>query len=280
MENITVPVYYTVGNHEYSSETGVLDLELTTFRSNVDNPGNEVYYSFNSPQNDTHFIVLNTEYYWGTNTTRQQEQLDWLAADIAANDIDQIVAMFHRPMWGVNPGRVGEYELLRDKWHDLLLGYGVDLIVNGHDHHGYYTYRNHSLGSDHGSAHFLISGGGTAQGALTKPIPDYFNPAKNPSGPGTLLSYDKWYEGREVCLVNVTGNGMIVDMIGEDGSIAFSFNTSDSPVHEPFEVETTTTTSTVTSAATETTVAPGFGIETLVIIFASTSVIKRRKNRK
>jgi len=79
MENITVPVYYTVGNHEYESESSSDDVELATFRSNVDNPGNEVYYSFNSPQNDTHFIVLNTEYYWShdLNTTRQQERSNW-----------------------------------------------------------------------------------------------------------------------------------------------------------------------------------------------------------
>jgi len=235
---------------------------------------------FDSPQNDTHIIVLNTEYYWDKdlNTTRQQEQLDWLASDIAANEIEQIIAMFHRPIWGVNPGRDGEYELLRSKWHDLLLGYGVDLIINGHDHHGYYTYRNHSLGSDHGNAHFVISGGGTASGSLSRPIPNYYHPLKNPTGPGTLLSYDYWYEGREICLANVTENGILIDMIAEGGDVVFSFNTSDSPVHVPFEPESTTKTTTTTTTTTAKTT-PGLEVEAMLLILAGVPFIKRRKSK-
>ncbi|MHA2388878.1 MAG: metallophosphoesterase family protein, partial [Candidatus Hodarchaeales archaeon] len=284
--NDSIPIYMAVGNHEIeASAPNPHDTELVTFKNNVNNPGNEVYFSFDSPQNDIHFIFLNAENFnygdcWDKNATKLQAQMDWLDADLAANSIEQIVLVMHRPLWGVNPGREQDYEDFRAVFADEAIETGADLIINGHDHYGYYTYRNHSTGGAAGGAHILVNGGGTP--FLNKPIPDYFNPEKNPTGPGTLLNYDFWYEGNEICLANVTENGIEIDMIGADGSVVFSFNTAETPTHIPWEIPTTTTTTTTTTTEESPTSAPGFELEIVITAFAGivTLVSLRKKYRR
>ncbi len=285
--NASIPIYMAVGNHEIEGSTMPDDTDLVVFKNNVANPGNEVYFSFDTAQGDIHFIFLNTENFnygdtMDKDAVKLQAQMDWLEEDLAANSIEQIVLVMHRPLWGVNPGREQDYEDFRAVFADKAIETGADLIINGHDHHGYYTYRNHSTGSEAGSSHILINGGGTSLAALTKPIPDHFNPAKNPTGPGTLLSYDFWYEGNEICLANVTENGIEIDMIGADGSVVFSFNTTDIPNHIPWEIPTTTTTTTTTTTEEPPTSAPGFEVEIVIAAFAGivALVSLRKKYRR
>ncbi len=204
-----VQIYYAVGNHEYN-RPGEFDVDLVTFKANVNNPGNEVYYSFDSPQNDTHFIVLNTDYWFNDkNPTRQAEQQAWLEADIEANYIERIVVMHHRPFWGVNPDRVtSEYEFLRPIWHDFFVESGVDLVFNGHDHHFYHTVRN--------GTHYTVTGGGTA--ALYTPQPN------NPKIQKTWQADDFTFKDNHVCLVEVTEAGFEIDVIIANGTTVYEYN--------------------------------------------------------
>jgi predicted phosphodiesterase len=218
MEDIAaeVPIYYAPGNHEYEALSGPDDVELVNFRENVENPTNspypEIFYSFDSPQGDTHFIVLNMEYYFShdLNTTRQADQMAWYEADIAANDIDRIVVMIHRPLWGVNNARVvDEYRLLRPIWHNKFVDDGVDMVVQGHDHHFYHTVRN---GTD-----YVTTGAGTA--ALTLPNPNG-NYVKE-----ELLETDFYFgDTYEVCLIEATESGFDVDVIVANGTTVYEFS--------------------------------------------------------
>ncbi len=211
-----VPIYYAAGNHEYESATGTgADIDLVTFKANVENPGNEVYYSFNSPQNDTHFIVLNTDFLdladaHDKNATRRAEQMAWLQADFAANDIDRIVVMMHRPAWGVNNARtLSDYRPIRAIFHDLFVANGVDFVFQGHDHHFYHTVRN--------DTDYMIMGAGTA--ALTLP---------NPNGNWVkeeLLGTDFYFgDTYGVCLIEATEAGFDVDVIVANGSTVYEFS--------------------------------------------------------
>jgi hypothetical protein len=223
MEDILaeVPIYVSPGNHEYEALTGGDDLELIHFRNNVDNPNNsdydETYFSFDSPLGDTHFVILNTEYYFGLaganayNTTRQDQQMAWLAADMAANTASRTVVMFHRPLWGVNNARVvDEYRPLREEWHDLLtVNYSVDFVIQGHDHHVYHTVRN--------DTDFMIMGAGTA--ALTLP---------NLNGNYVLqeIQEDDFAFGDTyaISVVTATEEGFEVDIVVENGTTVYEFS--------------------------------------------------------
>lgn len=208
-----VDVYYVVGNHEYSRSGGSPDYDLTTYLANVENPGNEIYYSFNSPQNDTHFIVLNSDYYFNdNNVTRQEEQQAWLENDLVSNTLDRIIVMFHRPYWGANPARAGtEYELLRPVWHEFLVEHDVDLVFNGHDHYFYHTVRNNT--------DYTVTGGGTV--AFCVPIPT------SPYIQEIWQEDDFAFAGLHVCLVEATEAGFNVDVIMTNKTTVYEYSVSE-----------------------------------------------------
>jgi predicted phosphodiesterase len=208
-----VPFYASAGNHEYVPLSGPDDVELSIFRSNVVNlnnsPYSEQFFSFDVPNGDTHVIVLNGGYYFdhGMNLTLQTEQIAWLEADLNATTTTRIVVMNHYPFFGSTSARIGEREIIRDAWLDLLLDYDVDFVIGGHDHQVVHQVRNET--------DFLVAGAGTA--AYTYPTP--------PGGLG-----DEWQDGDyavggiyAICLVEATSAGFDVDVIVDNGSVIYEF---------------------------------------------------------
>ncbi|MCK4847729.1 MAG: metallophosphoesterase [Candidatus Heimdallarchaeota archaeon] len=216
-----VPMYVAPGNHEYESSSGS-DVDLFTWRSNVQNPNNsdvdEVYYSFNSASGDTHIIVLNTEYYYehDNDVTKQDAQMAWLEADLAASTAPRTIIMHHRPQWGANAGRLSEYPVLRAAWHDYFVNNSIDFVINGHDHHFYHTIRN--------DTDYMIIGAATA--ALTNPAP----PAGLPDWQEGDVAFGDCYA---VTLITVTELGFEVDVIATNGSIVYEFFV-DAPVPDVY----------------------------------------------
>lgn len=115
-----VPIYVGAGNHEYVPLSGPDDLDMSVFRSNVANlnnsPYSEQFFSFDQPNGDTHFIVLNGVYYneHGLNTTLQAEQYTWLEADLNTTTASRIVVMNHYPLYGASIARITEREIMRE----------------------------------------------------------------------------------------------------------------------------------------------------------------------
>ncbi|MHA2109127.1 MAG: metallophosphoesterase family protein [Candidatus Hodarchaeales archaeon] len=217
MTDITtqVPIYYAVGNHEYESFSG-LDKTLQAYLENVENPGNEIYYSFNSPQKDTHFIVLNTEYVvgdYGKDSVKQQAQREWLEADFASNTIDRIIVMTHRPFWGLNPSpdRIEPVEELRDLWHPLFLEQGVEAVFSGHAHLFYETLRN--------GVRYTTSGGGTSD-AQDYPLEKMIQTTKIQE---TWQEDDVAFVDFHLCLVEVSETGYDVDVTVTNGSTVHEY---------------------------------------------------------
>ncbi|MHA2156329.1 MAG: metallophosphoesterase family protein [Candidatus Hodarchaeales archaeon] len=200
--NDSVPMYHAVGNHDYKGYSAENDeKDLNTYKANVDNPGNEIYYSFDSPQNDTHFIVLNSEYYFeDQNSTRQEAQLNWVISDLTSTTTERIVVMFHRGMYGANPGYAGDHPTIRDVWEEIFIDYGVDMVLVGHDHCFYHGNR---YGIDH-----ITSGVGAT--TIIRPIPGH---------PDLDWQDDDEYgEGNHISIFEATEIGFNVELVYVDGS--------------------------------------------------------------
>jgi 3',5'-cyclic AMP phosphodiesterase CpdA len=53
--------------------------------------------------------------------TRENKNIDW------------IFVMFHKPMYSPQSKQFEEY-IIREKYHDIFDKYGVDLVIQGHNH--------------------------------------------------------------------------------------------------------------------------------------------------
>ena len=95
--------------------------------------GDETVYSFN--YGDAHFVVLNTgstnDLYSGArDKLLLTAQRAWLINDLEANkDAKWTIMMFHAPVYNFLGG---VYD--RDFLNDVIEGYGVDLVLQGHTH--------------------------------------------------------------------------------------------------------------------------------------------------
>ncbi|MFX1286496.1 MAG: metallophosphoesterase, partial [Promethearchaeota archaeon] len=209
---ITIPIYYSIGNHEYyTDEYYVYDDDLSTTLTNVNFPNNMTYYSFDSPQNDTHFIALNSElYFFPGHILEAKAQDAWLEVELAANINRRLVVFFHRPLWSIWT-RWEEYAYLRSKWHALFVKYGVDLVVNGHDHLFYTTVRD--------GINYIVSGAGTS--ALRDPDLSIY----------TLKPEDYFFKDNHICLIEATESGFKIDVIVSNGTIIYSFSV-DAPLED------------------------------------------------
>jgi hypothetical protein len=128
----SVPVYATLGNHEYSTREGQPFLD--NFYLPANNPrGTERYYSFD--WGDVHLVSLDSSCVLGLApeelcTTVEQQQ--WLAGDLAASQARWKVVFLHHPPW--SSGRYGSFTEVRQAFGQLFEEGGVDLVLSGHEH--------------------------------------------------------------------------------------------------------------------------------------------------
>jgi hypothetical protein len=111
----------TVGNHEYLSSSSALG--YFDYWNNVPN-----YYSYNA--GGWHFISLNSNAAAiGLGPTSAQYK--WLQQDLAANAGVCTIAYYHHPLFNIGPQ--GPATSMTSIWK-LLAQYGVDIVLNGHEH--------------------------------------------------------------------------------------------------------------------------------------------------
>jgi len=111
------------GNHESYDPAGAFKGYKSYFGS-VAYPDGESYYSFD--QGNWHFIALDS------NTFDDDEQIDWLKDDLAANTKKCVAAYWHHPLF--SSGEHGNDPVGRPVWK-LLQANKAELVLNGHDHH-------------------------------------------------------------------------------------------------------------------------------------------------
>lgn len=135
------PIVATAGNHEAA------DYDFAS-RFNFDTPigaatKSGVYYSFN--YNNAHFIALNTndttDPHSPTATGLSQAQVDWVKSDLEANkDAKWKIVLMHKAFYDCGDGgnnTLGtDYDVMeiRKQLAPLFTQYGVDLVLQGHDH--------------------------------------------------------------------------------------------------------------------------------------------------
>ena len=134
--NGMIPVVATPGNHEYA---GYVSKNLSrhwrpqfAFPTNGPSGLEETVYWFD--YQGARVISLNSN-------EQIEEQAEWLKQLLEREDTPKwIIATFHHPIY--SPGKDRDNEKLREAWQPVLEDFGVDLVLQGHDH----TYARSGLG--------------------------------------------------------------------------------------------------------------------------------------
>jgi len=124
------PHYMVPGNHDYKTERAAPMLANLFLPENATRPEDrERYWSFD--WGPVHFIGLDSEE--SINVTGDDDMVDWLAADLAANDKPWTIMLWHHPVVTGHPSRTGNI-LVIGRVLPLVQEHGVDLVLVGHDH--------------------------------------------------------------------------------------------------------------------------------------------------
>jgi hypothetical protein len=170
------------GNHDYLYEEQLDFYDQFVLPTNAEAggvpSGTESYYSID--YRNVHVVSLDTE---SIDFSGWSSMHDWLVADLAFNDLEWVIVIFHHPPYtrgthnsdneSDSAGRMG---VVRSSILPILDALGADLVLSGHSHayersmliDGHYGI------SDTFDASMVIDGGDgsvTGDGAYTKPSP-------------------------------------------------------------------------------------------------------------
>jgi acid phosphatase type 7 len=127
-ERIMKVIHPAPGNHDYDTGTGA---PYFTYFGNRAGPPGKGYYSYDV--GNWHAVSLNSELYFkGGDSAQAKAQEDWLRRDLAAHPALCTFAYFHRPLF--SSGTYGATPESQSLWR-ILYENGVDLVLNGHEHH-------------------------------------------------------------------------------------------------------------------------------------------------
>jgi predicted phosphodiesterase len=137
LENVFInsPLYTVIGNHDNhdSIYNYVKTFTLPEYGEAGGAPsGTEKYYSFD--YSNIHVVVLCSEIY---DEEGIKEQTEWLRKDLELNHQTWLVACLHQPFHsgGYHPSDNNKStQIRRQQWLPVLWKYGVDLILQGHNH--------------------------------------------------------------------------------------------------------------------------------------------------
>jgi predicted phosphodiesterase len=104
------------------------------------NMGGQRYYTFR-PARGVRFFALDSNY-------MDQDQIAWLARELAASGSDWKVCFFHHPLYS-SGARHGSNVALREQLEPLFIEHGVDVVFTGHEH--FYE----RIKPQHGIQHFV-----------------------------------------------------------------------------------------------------------------------------
>jgi acid phosphatase type 7 len=117
----------SIGNHDYQSARGAAYYRYFGSRAG---PAFKGYYSFDI--GDWHAVVLNSEIVEAGMKGERESQEAWLKKDLDEHRKLCTLAYFHRPLF--SSGAHGDSPSMRGLW-DIMSAGGVDLVINGHEHH-------------------------------------------------------------------------------------------------------------------------------------------------
>lgn len=136
VKSISYPV---IGNHEYYGDSN----DYFKYFGKVAGEPNKGYYSYNI--GNWHLIALNSNCAKIGGCGKNSPQMKWLKEDLAKNKNFCTIAYWHHPRF--SSGQHGSDQSYDEFWQ-VLYGAGVDIVLNGHDHH----YERFALQSPQGKA--------------------------------------------------------------------------------------------------------------------------------
>ena len=92
---------------------------------------NDWFYSFD--KQGVHFVAMNTEEAFGPGSSQYKFIDQDLQSAASRSDVKWIIVFFHQPMY-TSPSHHAPLSALRNAYHPLFDKYGVDLVLQGHNH--------------------------------------------------------------------------------------------------------------------------------------------------
>ena len=117
------PVFPTLGNHDYMTDNGAPYLQVFSLPENGAPEGLERWYSYD--WGDVHFVALDT-------IALGPAQLEWLDADLAANELPWVIVYGHYPPY--SSGRHGSDLPTREALAPIFERHRVPVYLAGHEH--------------------------------------------------------------------------------------------------------------------------------------------------
>jgi predicted MPP superfamily phosphohydrolase len=118
-----------MGNHDYEDKQGDPNLLQTQYKKHFGL--SNTYYSFD--YHNVHFIAMDSMLPYTINSPQYSFVRNDLISTSQNPDIKWIIVYFHHPMY-TSPTKHPPDSLLRDTYHPLFDLYGVDLVLQGHNH--------------------------------------------------------------------------------------------------------------------------------------------------
>ena len=187
VEDLGMEVWAAWGNHDIQSASrreAVLEI--------LDPPA----HWYRTALGDARLLFLDA------NQARDPQQARWLFSQLAVSRDEPVVVLFHQPAFSCSFH--GSTPAVVEDWVPLFGSFGVDLVLNGHDH----NYQRF----DEGGTTYVVTGGG---GGGLYEVDDC------PRGTEPPLV---WNDSEHHFLVLTSSAGtMTVEAVAEDGSILDSF---------------------------------------------------------
>ena len=118
-----------IGNHDYDDKKGDPTLLQAQYKKHFGL--SNTYYSFD--YHNVHFIAMDSMLPYTINSPQYSFVRNDLISTSQNPDIKWIIVYFHHPMY-TSPSEHSSDLLLRETYHPLFDLYGVDLVLQGHNH--------------------------------------------------------------------------------------------------------------------------------------------------
>jgi 3',5'-cyclic AMP phosphodiesterase CpdA len=133
-----IPVMAISGNHETTYNTSGAEETFKHFNNSIPAQASTTlgyFYSF--IYGDVKFIMLNTNDLTGNKL--KAEQYNWLVNELETNTCKWTVVALHNPLysagkWGANSATNAIALALQQQLRGIFAQYGVDIVLQGHDH--------------------------------------------------------------------------------------------------------------------------------------------------
>ena len=131
-----IPVQSISGNHETTYKNGINETYKHFSYAMPDQPtATGFYYSFSYA--DVKFIMLNTNRL--NNNALTDDQYNWLEGQLKNKTEKWTVVAMHNPVYsagtyGSKPGKTAVSDKLKTQLGKIFAEYGVDIVLQGHDH--------------------------------------------------------------------------------------------------------------------------------------------------